>query len=43
MQLMDQALQTLVAAKKVSVEEAHKFATNKALFPVASPGAASHG
>ena len=44
MQLMDQALQALVAAKKVSVEEAHKFATNKALFPVsAQQGAAPHG
>lgn len=43
MQLMDQALQALVAAKKVSAEEAHKFATNKALFPPASPGAAPHG
>ena len=43
MQLMDQALQALVAAKKVSVEEAHKFATNKALFPVTAPAGAPHG
>ncbi|MFY9269952.1 MAG: type IV pilus twitching motility protein PilT [Candidatus Manganitrophaceae bacterium] len=38
MQLMDQALQALVTAKKVSVEEAHKFAMNKALFPLPAQG-----
>lgn len=43
MQLMDQALQALVASKKVSVEEAHKFATNKALFPLPGQGAAPQG
>ncbi len=32
MQLMDQALQALVAAKRVTPDEAHKFAVNKALF-----------
>lgn len=32
MQLMDQAIQALVAAKKVTLEEAQKFAVNKALF-----------
>jgi twitching motility protein PilT len=43
MQLMDQALQALVAAKKVSIEEAHKFATNKAAFPLPPQGAVPHG
>ena len=33
MQLMDQALQDLVKAKRVTVEEARKFAVNKNLFP----------
>jgi twitching motility protein PilT len=32
MQLMDQAIQALVAAKKVTLEEAQRFAVNKALF-----------
>jgi twitching motility protein PilT len=35
MQSMDQALQALVAAKKVTSEEARKFAVNKGLFPEA--------
>jgi twitching motility protein PilT len=43
MQLMDQALQALVVAKKVTMEEAHKFATNKASFPLPAQGAAPHG
>ncbi len=43
MQLMDQALQALVAAKKVSAEEAQKFATNKALFQATPQGPAHHG
>ena len=34
MQLMDQALQELVKAKRVTVEEARRFAVNKNLFPV---------
>ncbi|HIE65382.1 MAG: type IV pilus twitching motility protein PilT [Nitrospira sp.] len=34
MQSMDQALQALVAAKKVTVNEARKYAVNKGLFPV---------
>ncbi|MEO5656681.1 MAG: type IV pilus twitching motility protein PilT [Nitrospiria bacterium] len=42
MQLMDQALQALVAAKKIAVEEAYKYAANKALFTPAA-GAAPHG
>ncbi|MBI3621108.1 MAG: type IV pilus twitching motility protein PilT [Nitrospirae bacterium] len=35
MQMMDQALQELVAARRVTAEEAHKYATNKALFHAA--------
>jgi twitching motility protein PilT len=35
MQLMDQALQELVAAKRVAPEEAQKYAVNKALFQTA--------
>jgi twitching motility protein PilT len=38
MQLMDQALLALVAAKKVTMEEAFKFATNKASFQAPAPG-----
>jgi len=34
MQQMDQALQTLVAEKKVAVEEAHRYAVDKSRFPV---------
>lgn len=33
MQLMDQSLQALVADKKVTAEEAQKYAVNKGLFP----------
>ncbi|MEZ4484751.1 MAG: PilT/PilU family type 4a pilus ATPase [Syntrophotaleaceae bacterium] len=32
MQLMDQAIQDLLSAGKISREEAHKYATNKTLF-----------
>jgi twitching motility protein PilT len=32
MQLMDQALLELLAAKRINMEEAYKFATNKSLF-----------
>lgn len=32
MQLMDQALLELITAKRITVEEAYKFATNKSLF-----------
>lgn len=38
MQLMDQALQELVNKKQVTIQEAHKFALNKALFPLPSQG-----
>ncbi len=41
MQLMDQALQALVAAKKVTAEEAAKYAVNKALFAQSLPKAAN--
>ncbi|HEY4486097.1 MAG TPA: type IV pilus twitching motility protein PilT [Nitrospiria bacterium] len=41
MQLMDQALQALLAAKRVTTEEAAKFAVNKSLFQAA--GAPVHG
>jgi twitching motility protein PilT len=41
MQLMDQALQALVAAKKVAAEEAVKYAVNKALFAQSLPKAAN--
>ncbi len=34
MQQMDQALQALVSEKKVTVEEAHKYATSKERFPI---------
>jgi twitching motility protein PilT len=40
MQLMDQALQALVSAKRVTPEEALKFAVNKALFAQSSAKAA---
>ena len=32
MQLMDQALQALLAAKKISPDEAYRYAANKSLF-----------
>lgn len=38
MQQMDQALQELVKAERVSVEEAHKYAVNKERFPLPAPG-----
>lgn len=41
MQLMDQALQNLLNKKRVTVEEAHKFSVNKALFPLPSQGGLS--
>jgi len=34
MQLMDQALQELLQAKRIEVEEARRFAQNKSLFPL---------
>jgi hypothetical protein len=40
MQLMDQALQAVVTAKRVTPDEAHKFAVNKALFAQSSAKAA---
>ncbi len=40
MQQMDQALQELVTEKRVSVEEAHKYAVNKERFPLPQPGGA---
>ncbi|MCI0528153.1 MAG: Flp pilus assembly complex ATPase component TadA, partial [Nitrospira sp.] len=43
MQLMDQAIQALLAAKKITLEEAQKNATHKALFQSPPPGLASHG
>ena len=42
MQLMDQALQDLLTQKRVTVEEAYKFAVNKALFPLPPQGGFSH-
>ncbi len=42
MQLMDQALQDLLTQKRVTVEEAYKFAVNKALFPLPTQGGVSH-
>jgi len=41
MQLMDQALQDLVTQNRVMAEEAHKFAVNKALFPIPTQGGTS--
>jgi twitching motility protein PilT len=41
MQLMDQSLQALVATKKVTAEEAAKYAVNKALFAQSLPKAAN--
>lgn len=41
MQLMDQALQALVAAKRVTPEEAHKFAVNKTPFAQPPPKVAN--
>lgn len=41
MQLMDQALQKLFAAKKISLEEASRFASNKNQFQAQNEGAGS--
>ncbi len=41
MQLMDQALQDLLKAKKITMEEAFKFAHNKTLFEAPQKGAAN--
>ncbi len=38
MQLLDQDLQALVESRKISVEEAHKFAVDRSLFPVNRDG-----
>ncbi|MCD4702448.1 MAG: type IV pilus twitching motility protein PilT [Candidatus Aegiribacteria sp.] len=38
MQLLDQALQNLVEARKISIEEARKHAVNKSLFPLKEEG-----
>jgi twitching motility protein PilT len=43
MQLMDQAIQALLAAKKITLEEAQKNATQKSLFQSPPSGLASHG
>ncbi len=43
MQLMDQALQALVTAKKVTAQEAQKYAVNKSLFQVPAQGVAANG
>jgi twitching motility protein PilT len=43
MQLMDQAIQALLAAKKITVEEAQKFAANKSLFQSPATGSPAHG
>lgn len=43
MQLMDQAIQTLLAARKITAEEAVKFALNKAQFSAVAGGATSRG
>ncbi|MCK5065018.1 MAG: hypothetical protein KAQ97_07030, partial [Candidatus Fermentibacteraceae bacterium] len=38
MQLMDQALQALLATKRISQEEAYKYAVNKSLFSESDEG-----
>ena len=38
MQLLDQSLQALVETRKISMEEAHKYAVNKSLFPLSEEG-----
>jgi len=43
MQLMDQAIQTLLAAKRITAEEAQKYAVNKSLFASASGSGSAHG
>jgi twitching motility protein PilT len=34
MQLLDQSLQDLLDARRITIEEAHKYAVNKKLFPL---------
>jgi twitching motility protein PilT len=43
MQLMDQAIQALLAAKRITLEEAQKFAVNKSSFATAPAGGPPHG
>jgi twitching motility protein PilT len=43
MQLMDQAIQALLAAKKITLEEAQRNAVHKTLFQSPASGLASHG
>jgi twitching motility protein PilT len=43
MQLMDQAIQALLAAKRITLEEAQKYAVNKAPFSASTAGAVSRG
>ncbi len=43
MQMMDQAIQELLAANKITAEEAVKYAVNKSLFQSATPMETSHG
>src|SRR5690606_29377842 len=43
MQLMDQALQGLLAEKRITMEEAHRYAFNKAQFPLPTGKGATHG
>ncbi|MDW7644033.1 MAG: type IV pilus twitching motility protein PilT [Desulfuromonadales bacterium] len=43
MQLMDQALQTLLTDKRITMEEAHRYAVNKTQFPLPTGKGAPHG
>jgi len=43
MQLMDQSIQSLLAARRITIEEAQKFAANKSLFQSPAPGSPAHG
>jgi twitching motility protein PilT len=43
MQLMDQAFQALLAAKKVTLEEVQKYSLNKVFSQATVPGAGVHG
>jgi twitching motility protein PilT len=43
MQLMDQAIQSLLAAKRIVLEEAQKYAANKSLFQPSAPGSPARG
>ncbi len=38
MQLMDQSLMNLLEARKISIEEAYKYAADKSLFPLSEEG-----